>query len=142
MSPVLIAVVAPGTLTTAGTPYSRATSAACESGPPSSVTTRGRHQEERREPDVGGARHQDFAGHELRRPRARRLEHARADLRPRRRWPAARAARARAGGKHERRRPTDEAHRRIGTRLRRARTRRGACDELADVGAPARQRAS
>src|SRR6185295_7895074 len=37
--PVRSVVVAPGTLTTAGTPYSRATTAACDSGPPSSVTT-------------------------------------------------------------------------------------------------------
>ena len=113
-SPVRSAMVAPGTLTTAGIPYSRATTAACESGPPSSVTTAAATRK-RRKADVGGARGPGSPRRPPCRARPRRgaITQQRPSTtpplagRPVRRMPG-------AGGRRSKGRPADEGGRRIG----------------------------
>ena len=136
-SPVRMAMVAPGTLTTAGMPYSRATTAACESGPPSSVTTAAATRKsgesptsvvretrispacDRVEAHGAGLEHAGEA-----------LDHAAARRQPR-------EARARRGRQDERRRAPDEGGRRIGPR-RVARVLGAAqAHDVADLGAAA-----
>ena len=66
-APVVIRVGgAPGTPTTAGMPYSRATTAPCEFAPPISMTSAAGGEEQRRPAGVGGRRDEDLAGLQVR----------------------------------------------------------------------------